>query len=614
MQRLILRYLLCSLILSYTFFVSATQAETTDFNNTGNAYVYEKSNVSPMDNHIGRQTALVLNYCDMSLVKILSYKDRVILDEEYNTIVNNINLSAIHDEEVIDLLQILMDAFVSFQLAEHDKDLLQKEYNRLASNAFYDSLIRGGDNLVELMVAVGGTYHSYRRNMMVYKKKFDKHLWQLEKDVQQRLNNLRKKLIKNSWMLIKKYNIPDNWRLTEKQMEYYLTVRQDTDANRRFRRLKEIQDWFTVFPEFWYTFAQTAQEIGDIKTALSLYDKIERFQTNFFRHDYNFSHAMMNKVNLLREIKQNPEIMPAVSDIEHKIQNALQLITKEAPFDWSKNLFSALTYLKLGNIEQAKKLLVKNIDEGKEISLNTRVLGEAYALAKNEQVLSQHIIQMVSDSRVSYQDSLSLVGKIKDSVLLQETIDNVLAPGIMNIQFSLEPTYFGKDSLKVTIPKIWFKQKPKFFNVILKLPEQISDLITQEMTEQKNSITYTFADVIDSDDFIKLQGSKKMAIILRHPIGLVKILVKVETKEVLVNKNIVEQSINSTKQYGTQAFEFVSSYFSDAQEQSTQQETKQSDKKVHHIITFNKREIKVKEDCYLVNISEIKKVKRCRFL
>ena len=32
------------------------------------------------------QAMLALNYCHMSLVKILAYEDRVVLDEEYNNI------------------------------------------------------------------------------------------------------------------------------------------------------------------------------------------------------------------------------------------------------------------------------------------------------------------------------------------------------------------------------------------------------------------------------------------------------------------------------------------------------------------------------------------------
>ena len=69
---------------------------------------------------------LALNYCHMALVNILAYEDRIILDEEYNNIINNISLSAIQDEEVVTILKQLMDLhsvtliinylFVSFRI------------------------------------------------------------------------------------------------------------------------------------------------------------------------------------------------------------------------------------------------------------------------------------------------------------------------------------------------------------------------------------------------------------------------------------------------------------------------------------------------------------------
>jgi hypothetical protein len=48
---------------------------------------------------------LALNYCHFSLAKIISYNDRIVLDEEYNNIINNINLSKIHDEEILSIIK-----------------------------------------------------------------------------------------------------------------------------------------------------------------------------------------------------------------------------------------------------------------------------------------------------------------------------------------------------------------------------------------------------------------------------------------------------------------------------------------------------------------------------
>mgnify|MGYP000072853877 CR=1 FL=1 len=43
---------------------------------------------------------MALNYCNFSLLTIIEYNDRIILDQEYNNIINRINLSLIKDEEI----------------------------------------------------------------------------------------------------------------------------------------------------------------------------------------------------------------------------------------------------------------------------------------------------------------------------------------------------------------------------------------------------------------------------------------------------------------------------------------------------------------------------------
>ena len=62
-------------------------------------------------------SALALNYCRFSLAKIRHYKDKMVIDEEYRTIVDRINLEKISDKNVVRLITKLMEFMkVSFML------------------------------------------------------------------------------------------------------------------------------------------------------------------------------------------------------------------------------------------------------------------------------------------------------------------------------------------------------------------------------------------------------------------------------------------------------------------------------------------------------------------
>ena len=93
---------------------------------------------------------LALNYCHLSLVKILAYEDRIILHEEYDNIINNINLAMIDDEEIITVLKHLMDTLTEFKLAETEKELFVNAYNKKVSTAFYEALANSATSTVAI--------------------------------------------------------------------------------------------------------------------------------------------------------------------------------------------------------------------------------------------------------------------------------------------------------------------------------------------------------------------------------------------------------------------------------------------------------------------------------
>lgn len=295
-----------------------------------------------------KQAMLALNYCHMSLVRILAYQDRIILDEEYNNIINNINLSAIKDEEILTVLKSLMDALTEFKLTDGDKRMLTQEYDRQVAKAFHlafksdmVNMITGmtmnaitekinAGPMLRSLLAVGGQYEHYRNNLDEYRDQLDKKLWRLEKDTIAEINDLRKSFLEVYWRLMTKYNIPDEWRLSEQQLQRVVDVFEEHDAEKRLRQLEEMQQNFVMFPPFWYAVAKTAHELGQDAKAFDTYQKIQRERIAFFREDHAYSSALMDKIVLVDELENS--------------QSDLKVITQNSPYDGRKNLFAAIKY------------------------------------------------------------------------------------------------------------------------------------------------------------------------------------------------------------------------------------------------------------------------------
>lgn len=72
-----------------------------------------------------------LNHLNLSLYKIANYNNKAILDEEYDTINNDIKLDSIGDAKLVGIIQELMDALTAFKISEMERARMQEAYESM---------------------------------------------------------------------------------------------------------------------------------------------------------------------------------------------------------------------------------------------------------------------------------------------------------------------------------------------------------------------------------------------------------------------------------------------------------------------------------------------------
>ena len=623
---------------------------------------------------------LALNYCHMALVNILAYEDRIILDEEYNNIINNISLSAIQDEEVVTILKQLMDTLITFKLTEEQTARLLKIYNQQVVNAVYvtsaqntndviialgvkqlidrlqptmlesvlDGTVNGAPGGIhgvllgaasgflkailtgttspigaEIIVPyvlskIGGLYQNYRENTQLYRQALDEKLWKLDTQTIQAIHEMRKSFVQVYWTLMKRYNIPENLRLTEEQLRNAVEVFKIEDVEKRYRQLERLQQDFQAFPPFWYKLAQTAQELGHLEEAVNLYQKIEQEYHPFFRKDHELAAALMDKVVLIESLKlTHPEILVRLN-VEGDVSENLKRILAESNNDWRNNVFVALQYEGLKNYDAAKNLIIQNIDNEKELSLNFRLLGEIYALAGEQKALTNLIRQMYDDKRVTYQDMLYLIGKIQDQQELQNIIQSLFFPVVITTNFNIESSLISEDTLKITIPIIWMKDYAKDLTVQIHFVQEDKTIIAENkvvMDEQANTATFSLQGVINKDDMLRNRVKLPLVVELVHPAQSVAFLVNVSVQDVAVEKNIIDKSVDSSKQVLDGAVGFYKGLFSKKEDNSqleTLEKNEQQSIKMESKIVFALQRIATANACYEMNDNTITRFSSCQ--
>lgn len=350
-----------------------------------------------------RKAACALNLCMVSVSQIIDYNDIYILEQEYNAILNNLNLHEMpKDEALLSILKQLLDTITFFRIQEGDKKFIEKDYQQKVKDAIWNavpslSVIVPGSPLkmgIQLATQVGIGYMNYRKEKAKISSERDKQYWSLQRSAMEQFNGLRRELFDTAWRLADEYDFPDEWRLTENQITQYNKILMDTDLLRKYHRLEVIQGNFEAYPDFWYFFANTANllstnYLGDGKLSLAeeyldkarqYYHKFNEYHINLLREDLIAAACQLEYIDtcLMTKEKINDDVKDIVKEC---LRKAYKYSNKD--LDVIENI--AFQYMRIDEYEEAKKLLKILVNEEYNTILNAQLLSKLYVCKDNKE-------------------------------------------------------------------------------------------------------------------------------------------------------------------------------------------------------------------------------------
>ena len=388
------------------------------------------------------RAAYALNLCAVSVSQIVDYKDSYILEQEYDSILNNLNLKQMpKDEALLKIISELLNTITFFRIQEIKRNQIEKKYRQRLKNAIWaaipnlNTVVSGAPVAIALSIAteVGSGYMNYRRekeNALI-----DKEDTEIELQITaiEQLNALKRELFTTAWRLADEYDFEDEWRLTEKQITQYNIILQDSDIYRKYARLEAISDRFLAYPPFWYIFGHTANYIAEISrnemNALDEqkdsveYDKAKVLvQTYTEKTKAHYEHYfLLCNNNLLRE-----DQLTAIFALEYvdilwrekekdfeKILSLLKLAEKMAPNYLDILQLCSISYLKIGATNDAIRLFKILINEDYNATANAKLLSKLYV----SKYISTNDAQSYADYKILEQqiDNLYLYPMPKNS-------------------------------------------------------------------------------------------------------------------------------------------------------------------------------------------------------
>ena len=337
------------------------------------------------------KAAYALNLCTVSVSQIIDYDDINIMEQEYEAILNNLNLEQIpKDEALLNILKQIMNTITYFRIQEGDKKFIEKDYQQKMKNAVWAAvpniglLVAGGNPVtmaVSLASQVGIGYMNYRKAKAEGQLGLEKQKWELERAAIDQFNGLRRELFDTAWRLADKYNFPDELRLSERQIKQYNTILMDTDLIRKHERLDTIKKEFVAYPPFWYHYGNAANAIS--RSDLNLDDNTRAYYRKIAL-DAFMQYRESNQQGLLREDPiSSANALELIDLLDTDKDSALinELLKEAVAFSGREEdvlQLAAISYIKIQDLDGAADLLKQLVNEQYNTALNSQLLSSVY--------------------------------------------------------------------------------------------------------------------------------------------------------------------------------------------------------------------------------------------
>lgn len=185
---------------------------------------------------------LIFNMAIVSVHRILTTRDRIVLEQEHQNIINNLSLGNIEsDKDMTILYRNLLEIISRRKLREEDREFLRGRYDRMEQKLLKSTLgdiKSSGGNILTLVgrlaVSCVSLYFSYKYSRSELAEGLSGELWQLTKEDITDCNALQERLLSSSWNLLQQYKLPEKYRLVQRTLDDLYKAANEKDSAKRF--------------------------------------------------------------------------------------------------------------------------------------------------------------------------------------------------------------------------------------------------------------------------------------------------------------------------------------------------------------------------------------------
>ncbi|MDR1650233.1 MAG: sel1 repeat family protein [Synergistaceae bacterium] len=317
-------------------------------------------------------TMSALNMAIVSVHRIISAEDRIVLDAEYKNIINNLKFGNIEDDpELRELYKELMDVIGGKALRRGEYERFIGRYDSREKNRFAGMLVSARGSFANPWSFIGGllaggvTSYFAAGSADGVREELEDELRKLERQNIEECAGLQKRLLDSSWTLLRRYSLPDEYRLTQSDLDDLGRAVSEPDRSKSVRMFRALEPHFEVYAPFWYYYGSAAQESKDANLARRCFDQFEKVWRPVLRQDPFRAEAAKYRAAALSDAGA-----PASQIIAQ-----LNVVMENTPREnWMNNLYAGVMYYSAGEREKGMECVSLNLDFDVEREISETVL------------------------------------------------------------------------------------------------------------------------------------------------------------------------------------------------------------------------------------------------
>ena len=327
-----------------------------------------------------------------------SHDNRLILDDIYTSLLNDINPGAI-DEITQDHLKNLRDIIKSYLLISTKRERLQFIYNQEKAAAIRNAVpnplsiltMANAMDWKRLAMSVVYTavdsYTNYRDASENADTNFLMSGWELDDEEVATVQKNRDRAFDYMVDMVQEYHLDGMLTLNERAISEFAEICNIESSYERISRLVDEEKTYQLLGNYWLELADCYFETSQYTKCLACITKYNEIAAPIYRSDYNYASILPKAIVAAQMTYTGDEYISSVQKL------ADDLMTNTSNKDWSSRYFLAQVYLDLYSrtsdhsyLEKAYKIARSNVTIllSEQRSLNATYLAPVQELTVTE--------------------------------------------------------------------------------------------------------------------------------------------------------------------------------------------------------------------------------------